>query len=202
MICRTELKRLQSHHDYPSISVLAPTHRAAPANKRDRINRSAVRDESHRQFFRQVDDALAAIQKEDPLPVVVVGVDRFLAFFQEITKQPDSIVGFVAGSHDQPSPSALGKLVWPVLKAGITLKRTRALVRLKEAVSANRHASGIDQVWRAAFDKRCQTNCGGAPLLSRLPVGSEFLWISVHHGFCSGLSPAKLAANSPLNIGV
>ena len=37
MICRTELKRLQSHHDYPSISVLAPTHRTAPANKRDRI---------------------------------------------------------------------------------------------------------------------------------------------------------------------
>ena len=24
-------------------------------------------------------------------------------------------------------------------------------------MSVNRHASGIDQVWRAAFDKRCQT---------------------------------------------
>ena len=292
MICRTELRRLQSQHDYPSISVLAPTHRTSPANKRDRIvvknlisdglkrldgefnkrdvaplvrnlnkladrvdwrhvldglalfasrdvataiqlpfrvkarvvidatfatrdlvftlnravryrvlvltekptrlfdattnvlteitdkpfpmihrgpggasrlpggqgiNRSAVRDESHRQFFRQVDDALASIQKEDPLPIIVVGVDRFLAFFQEVTKHPEAIVGFVAGSHDQPNPSALGRLVWPVLKAGTTLKRTRALVRLKEAVSVNRHASGIDQVWRAAFDKRCQT---------------------------------------------
>jgi hypothetical protein len=30
-------------------------------------------------------------------------------------------------------------------------------VRLSQAVSVNRHASGIDQVWRAAFDKRCQT---------------------------------------------
>ena len=37
MICRTELKRLQSQQDYPSISLLAPTHRTAPANKRDRI---------------------------------------------------------------------------------------------------------------------------------------------------------------------
>ena len=37
MICRSELKRLQGHQDYPSISVLAPTHRTAPANKRDRI---------------------------------------------------------------------------------------------------------------------------------------------------------------------
>ena len=121
------------------------------------INRSAVRDESHRQFFEKVDDALAVMQKEDPLPIVVVGVDRYLAFYQEITKNPDAIVGLVAGSHDETSPSALGKLVWPVFTAGATLRRTRALVRLGEAVKANRHASGIDQVWRAAFDKRCQT---------------------------------------------
>ena len=292
MICRSELNRIQSQRDYPSISLLAPTHRTAPANKRDRIvvknlaaeglkrlyaefkkrevaplvqnlnklidkvdwahtqeglalfagktvataiqlpfrvksrfvidatfatrdlvftlnrapryrvlvltekparlfeastnvlteitdkpfpmvhkgpggasklpggqgiNRSAVRDEAHREFFRKVDDALAALQKEDRLPVVVVGVDRYLAFYQEITKDPDAIIGLVAGSHDDPNPSALGKLVWPVFKAGSTLRRTRALVRLREAVSLNRHASGIDQVWRAAYDNRCQT---------------------------------------------
>jgi hypothetical protein len=291
MICRSELKRLQGHQEYPSLSLLAPTHRTAPASQRDRIvvknlaaeglerlhgefrkrdvaalvkhlnklialvdwkhaqdgvalfagrdeatavylpfrvkprvvidatfatrdlvftlnrapryrvlvltekatrlfeattnvltehtdkpfpmvhkgpggaarlpggqgiNRSAVRDESHRQFFRQADLALAAVQKEDPLPFVLVGVERYLAFYQEITRQPDAIVGMVAGSHDQPNPAALGKLVWPVFKSGSTLRRTRALVRLAEAVSVNRHASGIPQVWRAAYEKRCQ----------------------------------------------
>jgi hypothetical protein len=121
------------------------------------INRSAVRDEAHREFFRKVDEALAAIQKEDPLPVVVVGVDRYLAFYQEVTRDPDAIVGYVSGSYDDPNPAALGKLTWPVFKAGSTMRRTRALVRLKEAVSVNRHASGIIQVWRAAFEKRVQT---------------------------------------------
>ncbi|HEY2156689.1 MAG TPA: hypothetical protein VGH33_13745, partial [Isosphaeraceae bacterium] len=120
------------------------------------INRSAVRDESHRQFFRQVDDALAEIQKDDKLPLVVVGVDRHLAFFQEVTQDPDAIIGVVEGSYDNPNPAALGKLTWPVFKAGSTLRRTKALVRLKEAVSINRHASGIIQVWRAAFEKRVQ----------------------------------------------
>lgn len=292
MLCRSELKRLQSQRDYPSLSLLAPTHRTAPANKKDRIvvknlvsegldrlhrefkkrevaplvqnleklvdrldwahlldglalfasrevataiplpfkvkarvvidatfatrdlvftlnrapryrvlvltekptrlfeattnvltedtskpfpmvhkgpggasklpggqgiNRSAVRDESHREFFRTVDAALAAIQKEDPLPVVVVGIDRYLAFYPELAKDPESIVGYVTGSYDDPNPAKLGKLVWPVFKAGATLKRTRALVRLNEAVKANRHASGIDQVWRAVFEKRRQT---------------------------------------------
>jgi hypothetical protein len=121
------------------------------------INPSAVRDESHRKFFRKVDAALAAIQKEEHLSVVLVGVERYLAFYQEVTKDPDAIVGAVAGSHDAPNPSSLGKLVWPVFKAGDTLRRTRALARLHQAVSLNRHASGIDQVWRAAFEQRCQT---------------------------------------------
>ena len=37
MICRSVLKRLQGQRDYPSLSLLAPTHRTAPANKKDRI---------------------------------------------------------------------------------------------------------------------------------------------------------------------
>jgi hypothetical protein len=137
------------------------------------INRSAVRDESHRQFFRKVDEALASIQKEDHVPLVVVGVDRYLAFYQEVTKDPDAIVGVLAGSHDEPNPSTLGKLVWPIFKAGNTLKRTRALARLHEAVSLNRHASGIDQVWRAAYEKRCQVLLIETGLHHRADVSPE-----------------------------
>src|SRR5215831_18861415 len=137
------------------------------------INRSAVRDESHRQFFRKVDEALASIQKEDHLPLVVVSIDRYLAFYQEVTKDPDAIVGVVAGSHAEANPSTLGKLVWPIFKAGNTLKRTRALARLHEAVSLNRHASGIDQVWRAAYEKRCQALLVETGLHHRADVAPE-----------------------------
>ena len=121
------------------------------------INISAVRDESHRQFFRKVDDALAALQKEDPLPVVVVGIARYLAFYQQVTQDPDAIIGGVEGSYDDPNPAALGKLVWPAFQVGATLRRTKALVRLNEAVGMSRHASGIAQVWRAAQEKRIAT---------------------------------------------
>src|SRR6516165_9326674 len=37
MICRSELKRLQGQQDYPSLSLLAPTHRTAPASQKDRV---------------------------------------------------------------------------------------------------------------------------------------------------------------------
>jgi hypothetical protein len=120
------------------------------------INRSAVRDEAHRQFFRSVDDAVAALQKANPLPLVVVGVERNLAFYREITRQSEAIVGMLAGNYDQASGSALGKLVWPVFQTGATLRKTEALVQLDKAVGAHRHASGIDQVWRAAAGGKCR----------------------------------------------
>jgi len=121
------------------------------------INRSAVRDEAHRAFFRRVDDAVAAVQKANPLPLIVAGVERNLAFFQEVTRQATAILGMLAGNHDKTAPSELGKLVWPVFDSGATLRRTDALVQLDQAVSAHRHASGIDQVWRAAVGAKCRT---------------------------------------------
>lgn len=121
------------------------------------VNPSAVRDDAIRTFFRSVDDAVSAVQKDNPLPLVVVGVERNLAFYREVTSQAAAIIGMLAGNHDQSSPSALGKLVWPVFDAAATLRRTEALVRLDEAVGANRHASGIDQVWRAAVGGKCRT---------------------------------------------
>jgi len=121
------------------------------------INRSAVRDDAHRQFFRSVDSAVAELQKANPLPLVVTGVERNLAFYQEVTSQAAGIAGLLAGNHEETSPSALGKLVWPIFDANGTVRRTEALVKLDQAVSANRHASGIDQVWRAAVGGKCQT---------------------------------------------
>jgi hypothetical protein len=121
------------------------------------INRSAVRDDAMRAFFRAADDAVHALQKANPLPLVVVGVERNLAFYREVTCQTAAIIGMLAGHHEQTPPSTLGKLVWPVFDMGAAFRRTEALVQLDKAVGAQRHSSGIDQVWRAAVGGRCRT---------------------------------------------
>jgi hypothetical protein len=74
-----------------------------------------------------------------------------------VTRQAASIIGMIAGNHERTSPSALGKLVWPVFESGATIRRTEALVQLDSAVGVNRHASGIAQVWRAAAGGKCKT---------------------------------------------
>lgn len=121
------------------------------------INRSAVRDDALRTFFAGVNEAVEALQKANPLPLVVAGAERNLAFYREVAPKADGLFGMLAGNHEQTPPSILGKLAWPVFEAGATLRRTDALVRLDRAVGAHRHVSGLDQVWRAAVGGKCRT---------------------------------------------
>jgi hypothetical protein len=118
------------------------------------IQKSAYRDEYHRKFFRQVDAAFAAFAADDPLPLAVVGVDRHLAFFQEVTNHRDAIVTTLTGSHDKTPAHELGKLVWPLVKANLAEKRQNALSQLDIAVSEQKYVSTVGEVWRLAQDGR------------------------------------------------
>jgi hypothetical protein len=48
----------------------------------------------------------------------------------------------------------LGELVWPLVKANLAARRDERLEELRRAVSAQRSASTIGEVWRAAHEGR------------------------------------------------
>lgn len=118
------------------------------------IKRSAYRDEYHRKFFRSVDDALRPFLLEDPLPLVVIGVDRFLAFFNKITAHKDWIITTLTGSHDELSAYELGEMVWPQVKASLDEKRQQVFTELDLAISERKFASSVGEVWRLANEGR------------------------------------------------
>jgi hypothetical protein len=118
------------------------------------IQKSAYRDERHRQFFRQVDQAFAPFMVEDPLPLVMVGVDRYLSFFQEVTAQREAILTTLTGSHDKTSPPKLAELVWPLVEANLEARRLKALAELDRATGERLVASTVGEVWRFAREGR------------------------------------------------
>jgi hypothetical protein len=118
------------------------------------IRRSAYRDEYHKKFFRKIDTALKPFLADDPLPIVVVGVDRFLAFFNEVTDHKDAILSTLKGSHDKTSPSELASLVWPLAKVALREKRQEIFSKLDKAVGEGKVASTISEVWKSAQDGR------------------------------------------------
>ncbi|MDP1547013.1 MAG: hypothetical protein Q8L87_13420 [Anaerolineales bacterium] len=118
------------------------------------IKKSAYRDEYHRKFFRQIDTALKPFLVDSPLPLVVVGVDRFLAFFNEVTKHKDAIMTTLQGSHDKTSPHELMQLVWPLVESALAEQRQQVLAELDKAVGENKYAATVGDVWRLAKEGR------------------------------------------------
>ncbi|NTU78395.1 MAG: hypothetical protein HGA45_03170 [Chloroflexales bacterium] len=130
---------------------------ARPLPNDPAINSSQLRDEHHRIFFRGVDQALGACLAADPLPVALVGVDRYLAFFREVTGHGDQIVTTLTGNHDQTSAHDLGRLVWPLVRESLAARRAAIFAELEAAVGAQRSASTLGEVWRFAHEGRGAT---------------------------------------------
>ncbi|HLZ62156.1 MAG TPA: hypothetical protein VKR06_34865 [Ktedonosporobacter sp.] len=121
------------------------------------IDNSAYRDDQQRHFFRQVDAALKPILANDPLPLVVVGIDRNQAFFKEVSQHTSSIIATLHGSHDKTSAHELAKLVWPLVEAYLAEQSRSTLKELDAAVNAQRYVSTMGEVWRAAQEGRGRT---------------------------------------------
>ncbi|MDA0270692.1 MAG: hypothetical protein O2798_00990 [Chloroflexi bacterium] len=120
------------------------------------LSPSKQRDEAQRVFFRSIDEALGEVLSEDPLPVILAGIDRNHAFYQEITQHGASIVGTMTGSHDRTSPHELAELAWPVMEEAQAQRRAEDLEAFGNAIGAQKYASGIDDSWRLASEGRAE----------------------------------------------
>lgn len=118
------------------------------------VNVSAHRDERHRQFFRNVDATLKPILANDPLPMGVVGVDRWLAFFNEVTTHQEFIRATLLGNYDHMSTHELARLVWPQVESALAERVQRHLAELDSYVSQQRVASTVGEAWRKANEGR------------------------------------------------
>ncbi len=121
------------------------------------FDRSTYRDEKNREFYSSVDAAFKEFMSDDELPLVVAGVDRNLAFFQEVSNHTSSIIGTLKGNYDYTSTHELTELVWPLVKANRTVQVEEVLSELDAAISAQRYATSITEVWHMAQEGRGST---------------------------------------------
>jgi len=126
---------------------------ALPGGKGAR--KSAYRDEYHGQFFRKINRAMAGFITDDPLPLFVTGVDRFLSMYRDISSFP--VEGEIKGSHDRTSPHELGKMAWPLVEDYLERHRKALLGNLAKAMSEGSVISTIGEAWQASLFGRGRT---------------------------------------------
>ncbi|GIU87131.1 MAG: hypothetical protein KatS3mg009_1646 [Acidimicrobiia bacterium] len=107
------------------------------------------RAEARRFVFRAVDHTLAPLQRREPLPLVLVGETRDLAYYDEVTRLGPQVVGRVRGSHEHDPPHAVAPLVLDALRRHVEADATEVARRALEALPAGAVA-GVDAVAEAA----------------------------------------------------
>lgn len=115
---------------------------------------SAYLDDRHRRFFQQVDQAFAAYAEDDSLPIILGGVVRQIAFFQEVSQYTNLVVGTLTGNFDKASLSELVPSVWPLVEGVRNQQREDALKDLDAATGEGKVVSTIEEVWRLANEGR------------------------------------------------
>jgi hypothetical protein len=113
------------------------------------VNPDAIHDERRRRFAREVAEALHPIQEAEPLPLVVTGAEPWISLFRAATRQAQEVIGTIVGNFPVVSVRVLALRAEPVVSEWRARKRERLQGELEAAVSANRYASGVDQVGRA-----------------------------------------------------
>lgn len=134
-------------YGFPMRASVVPRDRRAVAG---RFALPPGRDDSEqwRVFYRQVDSALTAASRRDPLPLVLVGVERSLVTFEEQSTNEQFVVGRVVGAHDHATPHALGLAAWPIVRERLRQRQHEVVDELAEAVGNGVAVTGIDEVWQ------------------------------------------------------
>jgi peptide subunit release factor 1 (eRF1) len=94
------------------------------------------------------------VAADDPLPLVLAGTSRALAYFDEITTHARWIIGRVDGNHEATSAEELANLVGPLVEAHDASRRAEVIAELDEAVGSGRVVVGVEAVGEATLAGR------------------------------------------------
>ncbi|GAA2425334.1 hypothetical protein GCM10010191_42030 [Actinomadura vinacea] len=111
-------------------------------------------DERHRRLIRDVLDGLDAVLARDRRPVVVAGVTRHQAFFDELAGPHVTVAGRIDGCYESASAGTLAEAARPVLQAYEDLREVAVLAELEAARSLKRYAGGLDEVMQLVEEGR------------------------------------------------
>ena len=109
-----------------------------------------------KQYLRTVDRDLGQALKEHAgLPLFVIGGDKILAAFLDLTSSRDQVAGTLALTGlDKDTPAELAKRVAPMIEEYRAEQVAQAVADLGDARSQNKYVGGPAEVWTAVADKR------------------------------------------------
>lgn len=154
---------------------------------------SIVRDENHKKFFRKVEQALLAHLKSYSAPLFVFGVERYLAFWQEVIPQI-ALAGTKSGNYDDLTISELGKLVTPVVGEYFDSADDLVIAELDTAVSQKKLAV-VTEITEMAANGQIAKLVLGYDNTNQVPAVEDAVWLTLLNGGDVAVLPSDKLKN-------
>ncbi len=113
-------------------------------------------DPSHRRevmlkkFLRYTDNGLHLLLKAHPLPLFIMGPEKLLGYFGQITKNKRNIVGYVNGNFINVTEANIREAIRPHVKDWKRVREQDLLNQIEDAANAGKLAVGIHEVLKEA----------------------------------------------------
>ncbi|MDP2290346.1 MAG: hypothetical protein Q8M22_04115 [Actinomycetota bacterium] len=142
-----------SNHGFPFTADVVPRDLRAIAGP---FAQPTGRDdkEQWRKFYRRVDHAVTQASADEVLPLVLAGVKRSAAMFEDVSRNAHLVIGRIDGAHEHANAHELGAAAWPVLRVHLQRRRRESVSELVEAFHHGLAVVGIDDVWTHARQGR------------------------------------------------
>lgn len=139
-----------ARHTFPIENRLYSTH----ADKR---KQAGTEEDLMKEFCNRVDKAMQEVHATNPLPVLLVGEERNVAFFKQVADHPSWYIGHYATSPDNVKARELAEHAHGKIKEVMDKRRAEAVDHLGKAQGANKLLDDVGDIYRAIMEGRGDT---------------------------------------------
>lgn len=122
-----------------------------------KLQQDSVTDDLIKEFFNVADKRFKKYYNENPLPVILLGDVKMLAYYQEQMDIKGIVTGTIHGGYDDTVDHEIPRIVDPVLKALQAQKQEEAREAISTAQSQQRLLTDLSDIYRAAVDGNADT---------------------------------------------
>ena len=105
-------------------------------------------------FMHHIDNAVDTVQNMYHLPLFVLGTDKILGHFKNITRHKKAIAGYIHGNYEKTTLPELATVLGPYVADWKEVKQKNLLNQLEEAAGKKKLAFGMTDVWSEAVNHK------------------------------------------------
>jgi hypothetical protein len=120
----------------------------------DYFDSKAFEEKNLRNYLHFIDQKVREIVVSSHYPVILLGDEKALGYYQELVRGHYTVAGVVKGNYEHATMPVIREKIKPAIDNYLLRLDEEALGLLDEAVGMNHFTSGLENTWRAAAEGR------------------------------------------------